>query len=331
MTGVQTCALPISYSVAPPEQTVFAPIHVDDVALPEDVLGIEAITNPDSVPAVVPFNAVIINTLSYVVVLDRKNGRVVRGPHDVRFSFAANTGGASNGAMFFVGGINGRFYGIDLLTGVESWQEGTGKLLTASLRYDDGILYVGGEDGVFGAWTITAKHEFGWERTVEGAISADFYLGNDQCFVPCEDRRLYAISARDGTYIWPPFITAGELRTPVQVSDATIFQYANGDSLYAVNRLTGQERWNMPDGRTILAVMEGKAYVLDKDKMMHVVDELTGEVSATVDMNGLDLLLANTSTPAIYGATRDGDVFCFRLISAGHLTPAMLEEETPLR
>ena len=87
----------------------------------------------------------------------------------------------------------------------------------------------------------------------------------------------------------------------------------------------------MPDGRTILAVMDGKAYVLDKDKMMHVVDEMTGEVSATVDMAGLDLLLANTTTPAIYGATRDGDVFCYRLTSAGHLTPAMLEEEIPLR
>lgn len=317
------------HPIASPGQTVFAPTHVDDVALLDEVYGIGGILDPESVPAAIPFDAVMINTLSYVLVLDRKDGRVVRGPNDVRFNFAANTSGVSNGPMFFVGGIDGRFRALDLVFGVQAWVEGTTTMgmITSSLQYADAKLYVGTEGGEFVATDITTTRSFGWRRSVDGPISADFAVSNGQCFVPSEDRRLYAISAVDGKDIWDAFIASGELRTPVQVSPATIFQYAHDDRLYAINRLTGKERWNMPDGRTILAVMDGKVYVLDKDKIMHVVDEETGEVSASMDMNGLSLLLANTATPAIYATTTDGRAFCFRTLDAGHLTPAMLEED----
>lgn len=317
------------HNIARPGQTVFDPIHVDDVSIPDDMVGIAGIVDSDTIPTTVPFDAVIVNTLSSVVVLDRSDGREVRGPHDIHFDFAANTGGASDGASFFVGGINGRFYGVELMTGVELWQESTARLLTASVQYFAAHVYVGGEDHVFRVIKISGRRQFAWSQTLEGPITADFYVGNNQCFVPCEDRRLYAFIALNGEQLWPAFITSGELRTPVQVAEETIFQYAHADSLYAINRITGQERWNMPEGRTVLAVMEGRAYVLDENKVMHVVDEMTGEVIATVDMSSLDLLLANATTPAIYAATTDGQVFCFRPMSAGHLTPQMLEDELP--
>ena len=315
------------HNIARPGQTVFNPIHVDNVSLPDDMIGIVGIVDPDTIPTTVPFDAVMINTLSSVIVLDRSDGRELRGPHDILFDFAANTSGASDGASFFVGGINGRFYGVELMTGVELWQEATARLLTASLRYYAAHVYVGGEDQVFRVIKVSGVRQFAWSQTLEGRITADFYVGNNQCFVPCEDRRLYAFAALNGAKLWPAFITSGELRTPVQVAERTIFQYAHADSLYAINRITGQKRWDMPEGRTVLAVMEGRAYVLDENKLMHVVDEMTGEVITTVDMSSLDLLLANTTTPAIFAAMTDGRVFCFRPISAGHLTPQMLEDE----
>jgi outer membrane protein assembly factor BamB len=214
-----------------------------------------------------------------------------------------------------------------MIIGAKAWAEGTGASISSALRFADATLYIGTEGGEFEAMDITSSRRFAWRRTMDGPISADFVVDNNQCFVPCEDMRLYALSAISGEDIWDAFITSGELLTPVQVSPGTIFQYAHDDRLYAIDRLTGTERWNMPDGRTILAVMEDNVYVLDKDNIMHVVDEETGEVSASMDMTGLDLLLSNSETPAIYAATADGRAFCFRAIGTGHLTPAMLEDD----
>jgi len=312
-------------SIAPIGQAVFAPTHVNDIVLPEEVVGIEGIVDPSTIRASAPFDAVMINSLSYVMVLDRKDGAVIRNPKDVRFDFAANTSGASDGVMFFVGSVNGRYYGMDLVAGVMAWQEGTGAIISSGLKYVNEHLYVAGEDGVFYTDKITTGREFDWSQQLGGPVTADFYVGDNQCFVPCEDKRLYAYGALNGQQIWPPFVTSGKLRTPVQVAPQTIFQYAQGDRLYAIDRLTGEKRWDMPDGRTVLAAMEGKAYVLDKEKMMHVVDEMTGEEIATVDMSRLDLLLANTTAPAIFAAGKDGKLYCFRLLSAGRLTPEMLE------
>jgi len=94
--------------------------------------------------------------------------------------------------------------------------------------------------------------------------------------------------------------------------------------LYAVNVTNGDVRWKLPAGRDVLAIIDDVVYVLDAEKKLHLVNEITGKVDVVVPLAGFDFYARNTTTPAIYTATRSGHIFCLRPIKAGRLTAEML-------
>ena len=105
-----------SRTVAEFGQKVFSPTHAEKMWLPERVSGIKEILSPETVVRIGPFDAVFINTVSYVLVLDRNNGKVHR---KIPFSFAANTSGMSDGEYFYAASVKGWYYGIRLPEAVE--------------------------------------------------------------------------------------------------------------------------------------------------------------------------------------------------------------------
>jgi outer membrane protein assembly factor BamB len=320
-----------SYVVADPQETVFPPTHADGVQISEKVSGVSqimAVSQPTLMPA---FNAVMINTLSYVVVLDRTNGRLMR---KISFDFAASVGGASDGACFFVGSNTGRYYGIRLQEALNRWPLSTSGTIIAPLEYYGGRLYVAGTEGVFSCTQITQTSQIPppivWKTPpASGAFTAPFHVDQRGCFVPCGNGRLYGLDAMTGRPLWDPFVCKGPLQTAVQVDDTTVFQYAEGDTFYAINLTSGKQRWVMPNGRVVLAAMEGDVYVLDDRRGMQVVDEVLGKTKTTIPMVGFNLLLPNTDAPSIFAATADGRVACIRLKSAGYLSPEMLGAKRP--
>jgi hypothetical protein len=166
-----------------------------------------------------------------------------------------------------------------------------------------------------------------WRQDLNGTLSAAFHVDERGCFVPGEDRRVYALDPIAGRKLWDPFICQGPLRSDIQVSTQTVFQYAVQDKLYAINLVSGAQRWTLKEGRTVLAVMDGRVYLLDAAGMLRVVDEMLGTVQFTLPMNGFTLFLPNTTAPAVYAATADGLVSCIRPVEAGYMTIEMLYKE----
>lgn len=319
LTGVEKW----NFQVASPEQTVFRPVHADDIVLPDKVSGMPEILDSTKVEETAVFNAVMINTLDYAFVLNRKNGRLVRS---IELGFAANTGGTTdiNGRIYVVGSTTGKFYGIRLQEAVRVWTEGTDGLLTAPIERLGSHAFVAGEDKVFRVTRIGEGVEE-WSTRLAGPVTAPFFVDNRGAFVPCEDNRIYAFSPLSGIQIWQPFVCQGPLREPIQVAERSLFQFARRDKFYAVNLATGRERWSREDGRLVLTVMDGKVYLLNRDGVMLVVDEMTGEIENSLPMTGFDLFVGNTVAPALYVGTRDGRLVCIRRLTDGHLTPEMMK------
>ena len=65
-------------------------------------------------------------------------------------------------------------------------------------------------------------------------------------------------------------------------------------------------------------------YLLDCHKNLVIVDEILGDVRGRLPLTGVDLFAGTTRDAGVYGATREGFLFCIRPVSAGHLTPAMM-------
>jgi outer membrane protein assembly factor BamB len=154
---------------------------------------------------------------------------------------------------------------------------------------------------------------------------AEFHADQRGLFIPCQDRRLYALDPVSGSKLWEPFVFKGECTRPIQLSEVSIYQYADKDALYSVSIIDGKQRWRMPEGRLVAAAMDGKVYVIDKDNQLRVVDDGSGSVDKTLPMTGMEMFARNTQIPAIYGVTADGAVYCVRKQEAGHLTTDMLE------
>jgi len=306
------------------KQAVFRPIHVDGVVFPASVVSEDYAGRP--------FDAVMLNTLSSVLVLDRSNGQIVR---EVEFDFAANAAGDSDGKYFYAASTAGWCYAINLTEGVRSWGQPTGRTISAPLRLYGGILYVGSEDHVFYAIQTGRDHRLIWSskditsQPMLGPVTAEFYVGRRECFVPCEDNRLYAYDRLTGRPLWEPLVCQGPLRDPVAVARDTIFQFARRDRFYALDRRTGKVRWNRKDARIVLAAVKGHedlVYLLDKDGDLLITDEMTGKVVLSLPMTGYDLFVRNASAPAIFAANRTGHIVCVRPKGAAMLTAEILRK-----
>lgn len=313
------------FQVAKPGQTVFRPIHRDDMLLPEKVSGMAEILQPERVAKSEPFDAVLINSLSHVYVLNRTTGKLIRV---VEFPFAANTGGATDGAHFVVGATSGLYHALRLMEAVPTWTKGTDDLLTAPVEHYGGRVFVGSEDRTFRSTRISDWGVTEWIRRTGGPITAPFVVDKRGCFVPCEDNRLYAFSALGGAELWRPFVCQGPLRDPVQVGKTSVFQYARQDKFYAVNLASGRKRWSTPVGRLVLMVTGGDVYLLDANLNLLVIDEILGQIKNSLPMTGFNLFVGNAMNPVIYAGTRDGRLVCIRPLGAGHLKPEMFSKSS---
>ena len=264
--------------------------------------------------------------MTFMMIIDRTTGRVVRDRHDMPLPFSASTAGSTDGVAFFVGSGSDYVNAVDLNSNVVAWETPTYSPLTVPPVYFSNHVYAGPQGNIFMSIQLTPSRKILWTQDLGGSVTAGFYAGAKGCFVPCEDMRIYAFDSFSGDDLWEqPFMTGGPCRTPIQVGDDTLFQYAQGDRLYAINVFTGEKRWDMPTGRMVLALMDGKAYVLDNENVLHIVDEMSGEVEGTLSMSSFDLFLPNTTAPAIFAAGRDGQLHCIRLLDAPRLTSQMLE------
>jgi outer membrane protein assembly factor BamB len=316
-------------NVAPANTPVFAPAHVDEVTFPDDTLGMPEILAPETIQYAQSFDAVTINTLSYVMLINRETGHVVRSPDEGRFDdFAADGPGVCDGINYFVGSPTGRCYALDLLAGdgVEAWREDAYGSIGAAVRYYNDRVYFASYDGLLRCFKTVPEIEFIWAKITQGRLVTDFLIHRGRLLLPCETNRLYCLDALNGEELWPPFITRGDLTTPVQASEDTIFQYADDDGLYAVDLHTGEQRWRLADGRYVAAVVEGVAYVIDANQQMRLIDELSGEQIGMIDMSDFTMIMPNADGSAIYAVTDDQILYCLRPLSAGYLTPDMLTD-----
>ena len=312
------------HDVTSPELTVFHPVHADNAALPKDVVGIEGILDPSLAVDALPVDLVMINTITGLTVLNRKTGEMMRSQRDVPFKFAANVGGSTDGTNFFVGTAKGNVVAMRFAEGIRGWQVAADEMISSPPAYYNNHVYAASKEvGEYKFFSIryTPDTTIQWSQVIGGPVTAPFYVGPRGAYVACDDMRIYAFDPLSGESLWEqPFTCRGPAKQGIQVSEQTVFQYAENDRLYAIHLFTGEKRWDMVDGRLILAVMDQNVYVLDKNRTILVVDEMSGEVTATIDMSQFELFVPNTIVPAIFVGTRDGQLRCIRRISDGHLT-----------
>jgi len=125
-------------------KVVFAPTHAHNLEIAPKAPGIKGILSPEASPQVAPFSAVLINTLSYLLVLDRETGEMLRS---ISFDFAASTTGDNDGRHFYVGSTKGWYYAILLNEAIKDWWCSGNDMIGVPVKYYDGRIYVADDSG----------------------------------------------------------------------------------------------------------------------------------------------------------------------------------------
>ena len=331
-----------TFAPSRPDVHLYTPLHADGVVVPAGLPG----NAPDKPGLVVtdqvqPFDAVIVNTLSDVLVLDRATGKVNM---KVPLGFPAGTGGAlaqiaTGKYVYYLASATGQCYALDLSRALNLWQTDMGAAVRAAPAFYAGMLFVADEAGVLHAGSADPSGPKSlWNsnqidsQPMHGAVTADLVIDERGCFVPCQDNRLYAFDRTTGKALWPPIVCQGPLRQSPQVGENTIFQYATRDRLYAVDIPTGTQRWALPAGRVVVALVRDRGshvYLIDDANTLRVIEEISGQELASSPMTGFDVYLPNATVPAVYAASRTGRVACIRPLAAGRLTPEMVQPTSP--
>jgi hypothetical protein len=308
--------------VGRPRDKVFSPTHFDGLRLTENVGTVENIKTPPPSEEYKTFNAVLVNSTTHLFVVDRASGKVYR-EHPFSSFLATNTG-VTDGMHFYAAGSDRQVYAVNLQTMVNSWGEWIGEMVLSPMAYFGGWLYLGTTDGMMRCADVGDYGKKQWQVKYDGSIGRTVHADARGLFFACEDRRIYGLNTETGGTLWDPVVVQGVPDGPMQVGELTLFQYVRDEGLCAVNLANGTVRWKMPQGRMVLALMNGTAYVLDDAQNLRPVNEVTGQGEQVIPLRGFDFFAANLHAPAIYAADRFGKVVCIRLKSAGRLTPEML-------
>lgn len=279
--------------------------------------------NPAPDPSAFPAKkTTVINDLVHMLVIDRDSGKILR---DIEFTKGAATqGGVCDNRRFYIPGIPRMLYSYDLMIGKAIWWEPYDGVANVPIRFFQNRVYVGTSAGTMNCFAIGSTGTRRWTVDYDSAIHTPFQVGPRGLFFST-GRQIRGLEPIHGMMLWEPVHVNGEIEVPLQLSDTTLYQYVTGDALYAVNLVTGEVRWTLESGRQVLAVMSGKAYILDAKKTLNIVNEITGDVEASVSMSGFDFFASNTQVPGIYAVSQQGQVYCIRPLEAGRLTAEMLQ------
>lgn len=167
-----------------------------------------------------------------------------------------------SGGVAYLGGGDNQVHALRTADGTTVWTVTTRGAVHATPAVADGTLYVGDTSGTFYAldaatgaerWTFhaTGERRFG-AKGLHGAQPADRYFEDD----------------------WDFFLSS-----PVVGGGLVYFGSGNG-RVYALDRETGRERWNVQTGEVVHAspaLAHGKLYFGGWDGVLHCVDAATGE------------------------------------------------------
>lgn len=242
----------------------------------------------------------------------------------------------ANNCVYF-GSYDKHVYAIDAITGKLQWAHNTatdgpappgslGIRSSPAINISTGIVYIGADNGFVYAFDIEGFHdgyndgwsgETGtdtsptstkadiiWRKYIGDVILASPTLAKDLVIIGCNDHKLYALNANNGTIVWATYL-GGEIRSSAAVDEQRnlVVVGTRNYSVCALDLDTGKQRWMVKTNYWVdssPAIADGMVFVGSSDHMVYALDEVTGDLIWSYDAQGMV-----SSSPAI----ADGRLF----------------------
>lgn len=200
------------------------------------------------------------------------------------YRFDGASPAVAEGTIFFGGAedINqpnmrprGSVHAVDALTGTQKWMF-TVKGRPTPIAVADEVLYFGDDDRHLFAVNAKNGQEI-WRFTASGNIRTPAIM-DGRAFFSDDGGNLYAVDLKHGQIIWKA-AKQNRVATPLAAYNKLIYYGGRENSLYAVDTLTGQEKWVYRTTKPCLGpvVANGVIYVSSLDNALLAIDAGIGQ------------------------------------------------------
>ncbi|MFH1227815.1 MAG: PQQ-binding-like beta-propeller repeat protein, partial [Planctomycetota bacterium] len=180
------------------------------------------------------------------------------------------------------------------------WNDTVGSEVTSSPAVADGILVVGGKDGIIRAFRESDGAHL-WSFLSGDKVIASPVLYQGRCFVPSTDGKVYCLNLSDGSFIWNFYTGGTELSSP-EITNDTLFMGSGfpNNKVIAFSALDKRLIWSQTVEQVAYsspAIYDNKVFIGCNSGRYYALNQSSGAQLWSYSTGGQTLL----SSPLVVG------------------------------
>ena len=260
----------------------------------------------------VPYGQDLITVITNQVYEFSKDTGSQRRTVDLELSIVAPV--VRNDEYYYVSATDGRLHAFraEGMVRIFRASPGNDSMITSVVANNDRVVFATDAGNLIGM--VPDGPDRLWQFNAGGPIVGPVVADGDSLFVASKDTYVYRVDVTgrtEATLAWRYQAEAMLDREP-RVTDSTVYQYAIGQGLTAIDKQSGRELWSLPEGVDLLSEARGKAYVFTQHKTLAVMDNAIGKQLYSVNLAAVTKYAVNTADANIYVADEQGHVACLR-------------------
>lgn len=221
-----------------------------------------------------------------------------------------------NSEFFYISAADRRLHIFHVGNLVEAFKASADNdsLITSVLAAEDMVVFATDAGNLVGMAPDAPKKlwQFDAVKAMAGPVIRDgrsfFFANKDTCVY-----RVDAGGINETSLVWR-FQTEAILDREPRVTATTVYQYAHGAGVTAIDRHSGQALWSLPEGVDLLAESNNKAYIYTKVRTLVVMDNASGQRLYWVNFADVSDYATNVADAKIYLADQGGRMMCVQPI-----------------
>jgi len=194
--------------------------------------------------------------------------------------------------------------------GHQVWNYTTGNWIASSPAVENGMVYIGSEDGH--VYAITANTgTVAWNDQIGNYVSSSPGISGNIVYIGSGDGNLYALDAGTGAVVWK-YQAGASISSSPAITDGTVYAGSEDGTLSALDAASGSERWHYTTGSYLHsspAVAGGIVYFGSYDHNVYALNATTGSLAWNYTTGDTVLSSPAVANGIVYIGSYDHNVY----------------------
>jgi outer membrane protein assembly factor BamB len=230
-----------------------------------------------------------------------------------RLAFTAACPAVRNGTYFYIAGSDRRVHILRSEDKVQVFEVAAedDSVINATIADKDFAVFATDTGRCISFAPDRAKRL--WQFDAAGGIVGPIVRDGESLFFASKDTNVYKINVLNGKFVWK-YQTSAVLDEAPRVTKDVLYQRVRDKGLIAIKKDSGKLLWEDADGAELLAEAADRAYVINRDGVLAVMDNKKAKQLYSVNFAWVSKYTANTLDSRIYVSDANNKIICLKPI-----------------